>query len=108
MHAKPFPFHDVHKIPYVLSLSVTDTTGFDSADHQQSDSGIWLGATDKAQERHFVWVPSGRPLMFTDWDTDEPNDSDGDEDCLMYSFQARKWNDFPCDHTSVFRWICEG
>ena len=95
-------------IPYVPSFPVTDTTGFDSADHLHSDYGIWLGASDEAQEGHFVWIPSGRPLMFTDWGTDEPNNLNGDEDCLMYLLYERKWNDFPCDHTGIFRWICEG
>jgi len=47
---------------------------------------VWIGGFQPAGSPEpgggWLWDASGRPLVFTNWDTGEPNDSNVDEDAL--------------------------
>lgn len=57
----------------------------------------WLGL--KRDETHgsiFKWSDGSLPT-YTNWDSYEPNDHNGKEDCACYhTHQTSKWNDFGC------------
>ncbi|MBF0337715.1 MAG: C-type lectin domain-containing protein [Nitrospirae bacterium] len=62
----------------------------------------WLGATDTGSEGSWKWI-TGETWSFTDWDSGEPNNQGGIENCLVY--KQNKWNDTEC--TSTYRSLCE-
>lgn len=84
----------------------------------------WIGASDSAVEGQWRWVagPEGledsgqgrlfwtglgngtpTPGQFTNWATNEPNDTNDDEDCAQLRTSAGgKWNDLPCTTSLPF------
>ena len=44
--------------------------------------GFWLGARDDIIEGIWMWSADGSVLNYTDWNPGEPNNYDGNEDCL--------------------------
>ncbi|XP_036022470.1 C-type lectin domain family 4 member G-like [Onychomys torridus] len=69
--------------------------------------GYWLGL--KAIRRlgkiqSYQWV-DGVSLTFSHWNSGEPNDSRGHEDCVMM-LHSGLWNDAPCTNEKD-GWICE-
>ncbi|XP_028905597.1 C-type lectin domain family 4 member G-like [Ornithorhynchus anatinus] len=71
---------------------------------QNDGKGYWIGLTDMDTEGTHQWI-DGTDLIFTYWNTGEPNDSRGVEDCVMMLTTGR-WNDFRCTSDSD-NWICE-
>ncbi|XP_073341599.1 CD209 antigen-like protein C [Pagrus major] len=63
----------------------------------------WIGLS--RHEDRWKWVDG----TFLDgdgfWQDGEPNNSDGNEDCVEVSRKASAWNDVPCDRK--FSWVCE-
>ena len=74
--------------------------------HYELGSGVWLGANDVATESRFLWLPAGNPVVFQDWDTDQPNDYLG-QDCATYFHGSKRWHDIDCNHT-LEMFVCEG
>ena len=70
-------------------------------------SVMWLGANDEATEGNFVWMSSGNPVVFADWDFSEPSDNSGAENCAVFFQSTKKWYDVPCS-TPVQMFICKG
>ena len=78
-----------------------------SPDEQSSINGAlhrnlsyWIGLTDSANEGHFVWQHSSKPLDWPNWNKGEPNNS-SNEDCVFlayYSAPTWEWNDYQCDN----------
>ncbi|CAL4139130.1 unnamed protein product, partial [Meganyctiphanes norvegica] len=72
-------------------------------------SGFWLGGSDVASEGTWVWQ-SGEPLgdRFP-WDPEnghgEPNNANGDENCLEMRIHENRYNDIQCHNTKGY--ICE-
>lgn len=77
----------------------------------------WIGATDSASEGDWRWVDGtafwsgavdGGPVdgRYSNWNTDEPNDYFGQEDCAEYVPFNDDWNDFSCSQTLDS--LCEG
>uniref|UniRef100_A0A8C6GWS5 C-type lectin domain family 4, member g n=1 Tax=Mus spicilegus TaxID=10103 RepID=A0A8C6GWS5_MUSSI len=69
--------------------------------------GYWLGLRavrhlNKIQG--YRWV-DGASLNFSHWNSGEPNDSRGHEDCIMM-LHSGLWNDAPCTNERD-GWICE-
>jgi C-type mannose receptor len=47
------------------------------------EANCWIGANDQASEGIWTWS-NGEPWSWADWETDEPNDAGGAEDCAEY------------------------
>ena len=57
----------------------------------------WIGLTDSADEGHYIWQHSSKPLSWSNWKSGEPNNLGGDEDCVaLLKRHNWLWNDFPC------------
>ena len=69
------------------------------------DAYSWIGATDGDEEGTFQWV-DGSSVALSNWNTGEPNNSKGKEDCVhILGDHRNKWNDKNCAHRLLF--ICE-
>ncbi|XP_008842749.1 C-type lectin domain family 4 member G isoform X1 [Nannospalax galili] len=69
--------------------------------------GYWLGLRAVRHLRKiqgYQWE-DGVSLTFSHWNTGEPNDSRGREDCVMM-LHSGLWNDAPCS-SEKDGWICE-
>ncbi|XP_020026216.2 C-type lectin domain family 4 member G isoform X2 [Castor canadensis] len=69
--------------------------------------GYWLGLRAMRHLRKirgYQWV-DGVSLTFSHWNSGEPNDSQGREDCVMM-LHSGLWNDAPCA-SERDGWICE-
>ena len=67
---------------------------------------LWIGGNDIHQEGVWQWTDN-MPWEFTAWDQGEPNNSGGNEDCLViwgYSGSGYSWNDGHC-HREL-RFLC--
>ena len=68
----------------------------------------WIGFTDALSEGNFGWV-SGYGISYTNWNTNEPNDSGGEDCTHIYnpnsSSSSGKWNDAKC--TDTYSFVCE-
>ena len=72
--------HAFHIYITIAERYLLNTTGGD----YNRGTGVWLGANDEAVEDSFVWLPSGKPVVFGDWDSGQPNDKEGGQDCVAY------------------------
>ena len=78
--------------------------------------GIWIGLNDVFHDGTWVWDHSGRPLEFSAWAADEPDNFRGAQHCGV-SFtnpegstvsSVGEWFDFSCEGPAVhFGTICE-
>lgn len=69
--------------------------------------GYWLGlrtVRHLGKIQGYQWV-DGVSLTFSHWNSGEPNDSRGREDCVMM-LHSGLWNDAPCSNEKD-GWICE-
>jgi len=69
--------------------------------------GIWIGATDEAQEGRWLWV-DGSQMKYTNWHEHQPNNKQGLEHYAMLWCAAGKWVDQPTNsqqHKTYF--ACE-
>ena len=65
----------------------------------------WSGMNDLENEGSMVWS-HGSPVTYENWLINEPNDSDGSENCVIFgAAQNRTWLDFPCSYLAFF--VCE-
>lgn len=63
----------------------------------------WLGLSDHRVEGTFVWL-DGSAVTASSWETSEPNDQNGYEDCVEIT-EDGTWNDIRCVLT--FSSVCE-
>ncbi|XP_070552196.1 C-type mannose receptor 2-like isoform X2 [Ptychodera flava] len=66
---------------------------------------IWLGLTDVEDEGTFTWY-DGSGIDFADWDSNNPDDVDGTQDCAYIAKATNKWRDVECGVTYI-RTVCE-
>uniref|UniRef100_A0A8C2IMD3 Si:ch73-343l4.8 n=1 Tax=Cyprinus carpio TaxID=7962 RepID=A0A8C2IMD3_CYPCA len=68
---------------------------------------VWIGLSDREQEGNMKWVDNS-PLKQGFWESNEPNDAGGNEDCIELNpakSVLNNWNDIPC--TDERKWICD-
>ncbi|BFZ08877.1 hypothetical protein BsWGS_11916 [Bradybaena similaris] len=66
---------------------------------------VWLGGNDIDEEGDWEWSSGSNVDTFTNWYTDEPNNSGSGEDCLgMSRVYNYTWNDGDCNYRCNF--IC--
>ena len=63
---------------------------------------MWVGGERDIAD--FIWTGSGRRLEYTNWKNNEPNNSNGNEDCMEVR-ENGEWNDVACNYTIPY--ICE-
>lgn len=68
------------------------------------DSEFWISGTDLAENRNFYWFGNGRPFIYTNWASGEPNNLYSKEHCVMVNAFG-KWADVDCNLNKLF--ICE-
>ncbi|MFH4968381.1 LamG-like jellyroll fold domain-containing protein [Gaetbulibacter sp. M240] len=56
-----------------------------------STARVWIGFNDVANEGTFVWT-NGEPVVYTNWNTGEPNNSGGEQDFGQMQTSG-KWDD---------------
>ncbi len=78
---------------YLTAISSPEENGFINRFFQQFTNTIWIGLTDVNSPRTFYWS-NGEPLVYTNWNIGEPNNSSGGEDYVQMLLSG-KWNDFP-------------
>lgn len=105
---------------YLATITSSNENNFVSA--RLADAG-WMGASDSATEGDWKWVTgpengtsfwsggiggSTVPGQYSNWNTNEPNDSGGNEDCGQFlSGGSGKWNDLPCTVTTLPGYVVE-
>ncbi|XP_015426684.1 PREDICTED: pulmonary surfactant-associated protein D-like [Myotis davidii] len=69
----------------------------------ENKGAAYLSMTDAQTEGSFTY-PGGEPLVYSNWNPGEPNNSGGNEDCVEIYTNGR-WNDRPCEEKRLV--ICE-
>jgi len=67
--------------------------------------GIWIGLTDTASEGNWRYASDGSKVVYTNWNSDEPNNDGGDEDCAIMHTGFRHWFDYSCEVKDFF--LCQ-
>ena len=70
--------------------------------------GIWLGGNDEVTEGQFIWLPSGRLVIFDDWGKNQPdNGVRSAQNCMVYFCLSQEWHDAACGMQGIPGLICE-
>lgn len=84
-------------------LAIVDSSTKQSAiESLVGEYTAYIGLDDLANEGTFEWV-DGSPISYNNWNSGEPNNSKGNEDCTTTN--SSYWNDITC--TNSYRFICE-
>lgn len=67
-------------------------------------SVTWIGLS-RGKGDEWKWVDGSELEGDGFWQTGEPNNVDGEENCVEVSRSASAWNDVPCSRK--FSWACE-
>ncbi len=69
-----------------------------------SPDRIWIGFTDRAEEGTFKWV-TNEPVVYTNWNTGEPNNFNNEDWAVMNWGPNGTWNDW--FYTGEARYVIE-
>ncbi|XP_026181880.1 ladderlectin-like [Mastacembelus armatus] len=59
-------------------------------------TAAWLGGTDAKQEGNWYFIDR-TPFRYTNWATGQPDNWQGNENCLHITAEEKLWNDLNCD-----------
>lgn len=64
--------------------------------------GVWIGARRVPRNStNFFWITTGKPLLFSYFRPDQPDNYENSENCLHLRTSSNSvvhgWNDIPCD-----------
>jgi len=70
------------------------------------DLTYWIGLSERTEEGVWRWEQSHQIADYLNWYPGEPNDFDGDEDCVwmvwvVEEIQHSSWYDAPCDSYGI-------
>ncbi|XP_038077198.1 lymphocyte antigen 75-like [Patiria miniata] len=71
------------------------------------DYRMWIGLSDLTSNSQFRWI-DGTALDYTNWNSGEPNEANGEEDCVEMTYDvvaAGEWNDNACSKLNGY--ICQ-
>ncbi|OWF48241.1 Collectin-12 [Mizuhopecten yessoensis] len=70
---------------------------------------VWVGGSDAQVENTWLWITSGLPMSFTNWESPQPDNWGGgaqNADCLcMGRWSTFIWHDCNCFENRAF--VCE-
>ncbi|XP_065133202.1 uncharacterized protein [Paramisgurnus dabryanus] len=66
----------------------------------------YVRVTDRDKEGQFVDI-DGKPLTFTNWDSGQPDDYRGAQDCGALTVDSGFWDDVGCNQNDPHHIICE-
>ncbi len=58
---------------------------------------MWLGASDIEKEGTFVWETSKTVMAFSKWSSGQPDNWQGNENCVHFWQNVNEWNDESCN-----------
>ncbi len=95
-------------------FSLVDNSQYFEVDGAQNSEGPWLGAMRTSQGGPFAWATGEAFGSYTNWWPGEPNNSGGDEGCLLFVQEGQPnsptpgpaWNDGDCA-ASVHGYVAE-
>lgn len=70
---------------------------------RSNSHSFWIGLNDFLKKSSFRWSDNSA-YDFSKWNPNEPNNSNGKEDCVQISYKYR-WNDLPC--FAQLQFICK-
>ncbi|XP_026181790.1 type-2 ice-structuring protein-like [Mastacembelus armatus] len=56
----------------------------------------WIGSTDAQKEGCWSWV-DGSTFTYANWAPGQPDNYQGNENCLQISTEGKQWSDVNCD-----------
>lgn len=65
----------------------------------------WIGLSDLLVENQYAWSDGVSPVLYTNWNHNEPNNANGVEHCVTIThtiLQSGKWNDDACHKNHSF------
>ena len=62
---------------------------------------VWLGGSDIDQEGSWIWS-DGTCWNYTNWHSDEPDNSGSIQNCLLGNLNELKWGDAYCEEKKMF------
>lgn len=68
-------------------------------------ASYWIGLTDELMEGVFSWVDTDTIAEFTDWESGQPDDHRGLQDCAVIRHPLLQWDDIRCSES--WEVICE-
>ncbi|XP_005092781.2 uncharacterized protein LOC101854311, partial [Aplysia californica] len=87
-----------------LAMPTTETEQALVLEARNSSHYAWIGLDDLSEEGIFVWA-DGTPLLgWSTWNSNEPNDWGGYEEC-GHLVSSGNWNDIVC--WATMRYICQ-
>jgi hypothetical protein len=85
--------------------AIGDAAEYDRLAALVGDRDVWLGGSDTATEGTFTWL-TGEAFTYTRWRSGEPNNDNGNEDCVnLAGDRGGGWDDRPCDRG--YAYLCE-
>ncbi|KAK7505130.1 hypothetical protein BaRGS_00003700, partial [Batillaria attramentaria] len=78
--------------PKASLVEITDSGENDFVKNELNGKHAWIGGTDAYAEGSFFWIGSFTPMTFANWRDGEPNNTGGDENCVMF-YGDGQWND---------------
>ncbi|GAB0184746.1 macrophage mannose receptor 1-like [Grus japonensis] len=77
----------------------------ESRDKGLHTQAFWIGLFLLNPDEGFAWI-DGSPVIYENWDEDEPNNHEELEQCVMFNRSPQmRWNDLRCEQ--LLNWICE-
>ncbi|XP_065366155.1 C-type lectin 37Da-like [Calliphora vicina] len=67
----------------------------------------WVSAADFETENEFYWYRTGEPVSYAKWSDNQPDNFEGNEDCVFMWYENKQYemNDFDC--YDVANYVCE-
>jgi len=66
-----------------------------------SYDNLWIGINDRYHEMNFRQADRSVP-KFTYWDKDQPDDTTGENDCVMMKINSGRWDEVNCELKKYF------
>ncbi|XP_062602397.1 perlucin-like protein isoform X2 [Saccostrea cucullata] len=74
--------------------------------HLLGSHGVYLSGNDIKREGSWEWLDEDEPFSFHTWYKGEPNNDNGDGDCLhIWKTHGYQWNDVACNYP-ISNFLC--